>query len=63
MAKEVTKHCEVFRGRRVGRGSYLPLVLIFIILRSTVSQRFGLRGSFLSPRPRGRPGGILILPP
>jgi hypothetical protein len=32
LAKEVAKRWEVFGGRRVGRGSYLPLFLLFILL-------------------------------
>jgi hypothetical protein len=31
-AEEVTKRGEVLRRQRVGRGSYLPLFLIFILL-------------------------------
>jgi hypothetical protein len=32
LVKEVTKQGEVFRGRRVGRGSYFSLFLIFVLL-------------------------------
>jgi hypothetical protein len=49
--------------QRVGRGSYLPLFLIFILFHITISQRFKLRGSFLPQRPRSRPSGTLSLPP
>jgi hypothetical protein len=53
LAKEVTKRGEVFRGQRVGRGSYLPLFHVFILLLITISQGFKLGRSFLSPLPPG----------
>jgi hypothetical protein len=59
LTEEVTKRGEVFRGRRVGRGSYLPLFLLLI----TISQGFRLGGSFLSPHPCSRPGSIPKLAP
>jgi hypothetical protein len=32
LAKEVTKRGEVFRWWREGRGSYLPLFIVFLLL-------------------------------
>jgi hypothetical protein len=32
LVEEVAKRGEVFRGWRVGKGSYLPLFLVFILL-------------------------------
>jgi hypothetical protein len=34
-----------------------PLFLIILLLLITISCGFGLGGSFLPPRPRGRPDG------
>jgi hypothetical protein len=45
LVKEVTKQREVFRGRRVGRGSYFSLFLIFILLL-IISRGFGFGGSY-----------------
>jgi hypothetical protein len=37
LAEEDTNRGEVFRGQRVGRGSYFPLFLIFILLLLIIS--------------------------
>jgi hypothetical protein len=47
LAKEVAKRREVLERQRVGRGSYLPLFLFFVLLFIVTSQGFGLRGSIL----------------
>jgi hypothetical protein len=52
LAEKVTKQGEVFRGRRVGRGSYFPLFLIFVFLLIVISRGFRLGESFLPPPPR-----------
>jgi hypothetical protein len=63
LAEEVAKRGKVFGGWRVGRWSYLPLFLIFVLLLNDISRRFKLRGSFLPPCPLDRPGGTPNLPP
>jgi hypothetical protein len=65
LAEEVTKRGEVFRGQRVGRGSYLLLFLIFIfiLLLIAISRGFGLGGSFLPPAPSQVPGSTPKSPP
>jgi hypothetical protein len=57
LVEEVTKRGEVFRGRRVGRGTYFPLHLIFVIVLLLISWGFRLRGGFFPSRPQSRPGG------
>jgi hypothetical protein len=47
----------------VGRGSYLPLFLVFTLLLKAISQGFKLGGSFLLLRPRNRLGGTRKMPP
>jgi hypothetical protein len=43
----------------VGRESFVPLFLIFILLFVVTSRGFKLRGSILPRLPRCRPGGTL----
>jgi hypothetical protein len=50
LAEEVTKRGEVFRGRRVGRGSYFTLFLAFVLLSSSYPMDLGSKGAS-SPRP------------
>jgi hypothetical protein len=63
LTEEVVEQGEVFRGRRVAKGSYLPLFLIFILLLDAAYQRFGLGGRFLPLRPHDRLGGVPSPPP
>jgi hypothetical protein len=49
LAEEVSDQTEVFRAWRVGRESYHPCFLIFILLLDATSQRLGLKGRFLLP--------------
>jgi hypothetical protein len=66
LAKEVTNRGEVLMRQRVGRGSYIPLFLIFLLLFNVTSQGFGLGGSILPPLHHHRPGdtsGLSPLPP
>jgi hypothetical protein len=63
LAEEVTKRGEVFRGCRVGRRSYLPLFLVFILLLIAISGGIRLGGSLLPPHPHSCLGGTPKPPP
>jgi hypothetical protein len=63
LAEEVTKRGEVFRGRRVGRGSYFTLFLVFVLLSSSYPMDLGSKGASSPPPPRSCPSGTSKPPP
>jgi hypothetical protein len=56
LVEDVIKREEVFEGQRVGRGSYLPLFLVFVLFFIVTTRGFGLGGECpphtTSPLPR-----------
>jgi hypothetical protein len=63
LAEEVTKRGEIFKGQRVGRGSYPPSSSSSSSSTSLSPEDSGSKGVFLPPCPRSHPGGTPKLSP